>query len=204
MITLIYPCERSIEPLKTVSRYLGGKMPVYGSPLALGVLTFAFGCVVAALFLLGVDKEPADKIGVGNAVVFRLIGIMLLPIGVPVLLITNGAGTLTGWVAVIWGLFGVIWLGFAELIHKGADFRPLSYFSVFVGIMLVYSVWIANQIGSWQFTYGLSLAALTCFSAFGAMRFKPLWMKICGVLFLATGLWFAYVGLDMMWPLPAA
>ncbi len=179
-------------------------MPVFGSPLAMGVLAFAFGCVVAAMFLLGVDKGPADKVGAGAGVTFRLIGLILLPIGVPLIIFSNGAGPLTGWVAVIWGLFGIIWLGFADAINKGADFRPLSYFTGFVGVMCTYGVWMSVQIASTNFIIGLALAAVTCYTAMGAMRFKPMWMKVCGVFFLLTGLWFTYVGFTFLWPLPKA
>jgi hypothetical protein len=156
------------------------------------------------MYLLGVDKEPADKIGIGAGIVFRWVGIILLLVGVPVVIFSNGAGALTGWVAVIWGLFAVIWLGFSEGIAKAADFRPLSYFTVFVGFMCMYGSWMSAKIDSWKFEGGLILAGLTCWSAFGAMRFKPMWMKICGFLFAVTGIWFTYVAFTFLWPLPAA
>ena len=181
---------------------------VFGTPLSLGVLTFAFGCVVAALYLLGVESQPADKVTAGAGIMFKWVGIVLLPIGVPVIIFSNGAGPLTAWVAVIWGLFGIVWLGFSDCISKGADFRPLSYFTGFVGVMCWMVVWMSAQIASRDFVIGFTLAALTCWSAMGAMRFKPKWMKVSGILFLLTGLWFTYVGFSVplgnLWPLPPA
>ena len=170
---------------------------VMGSPLAFGVWLFVAGCAVAGLNMLGVGAQPMDKVGGSCASVYRWVGVSLLLIGTPLILITNGAGPMSAWVAVIWGMFGVIFFAFGECITKGLDFRPVSYFTFVTGIMCATGVYMANQLGSMDFTVGLTFATLTCFSCVVAMQMKLLWFKIGGAFFMCVAVWWTYVAIKL-------
>jgi len=177
---------------------------VMGSPLAFGVWAFAASCGVAGLNMLGVGAQPMDKVGGACSSIYKWAGVSLLLLGVPLILITNGAGPLSAWVAVIWGMFGIIFFAFGECVTKGQDFRPVGYFTFFTGIMCAVGVYIATQIGSWQFAIGLTFATLTCFSCVAAMHMKPLGFKLGGIFFMCVAVWWTYVGVTLLWPLPPA
>jgi len=98
--------------------------------------------------MIGVGAEPMDTVGGACAKVYRWVGISLLPRRVPLIQITNEVWLASAWVAVVCGLFGIIFQTLSEAVIKGLAFRPISYFTLFTGLMCLMGVHMSAKLGN--------------------------------------------------------